>query len=89
MAGERLYRDASLSLWSLSQHIGVAPNYILQTLSETLGRSFYAFVNGYRIGEAKDLLVSQARSVLDIAYDVGFNSKSAFYTAFVSWPVRP
>lgn len=82
MADERLYRDASLSLWSLSQHIGVAPNYISQTLSETLGQSFYAFVNDYRIGEAKDLLVSQARSVLEIAYDVGFNSKSAFYTAF-------
>ena len=82
MADERLYRDASLSLWSLSQHIGVAPNYISQTLSETLGQSFYAFINGHRIGEAKDLLVSQARSVLEIAYDVGFNSKSAFYTAF-------
>ncbi|TNB48480.1 helix-turn-helix transcriptional regulator [Martelella lutilitoris] len=82
MREERLYRDANLSLWSLSQHIGVAPNYISQTLSETLGQSFYAFVNGFRIGEAKNLLSSETRSVLEVAYDVGFNSKSAFYTSF-------
>ncbi|MAM13876.1 MAG: hypothetical protein CML23_26165 [Rhizobiaceae bacterium] len=82
MADERLYRDANLSLWSLSQHIGVAPNYISQTLSETLGQSFYAFVNGFRIRDAKRLLSSETRSVLEIAYDVGFNSKSAFYASF-------
>ncbi|AMM85864.1 helix-turn-helix domain-containing protein [Martelella sp. AD-3] len=82
MADERLYRDANLSLWSLSQHIGVTPNYISQTLSETLGQSFYAFVNGHRIDAAKRLLVSETQTVLEIAYDVGFNSKSAFYTSF-------
>ena len=82
MTIDALYANAGLSLWTLSRHIGVSPNYVSQTLSETLGQSFYAFVNGFRIERAKALLVSNDRPVLDIAYDVGFNSKSAFYASF-------
>lgn len=77
-----LYRDPNLSLWKLSQHTGASPNYISQTLNEIVGQNFFDFVNGYRIEEAKSKLEHSDETILNIAYDVGFNSRSSFYTAF-------
>lgn len=45
MRDDRLYLDANLSLQKLAAHIAVAPNTISQTLNETLGESFFAYVN--------------------------------------------
>ncbi len=47
-----------------------------------IGKSFFDFVNGYRIAEAKTLLSTTNESVLNITYDVGFNARSSFYNAF-------
>ncbi|MEM1432202.1 MAG: helix-turn-helix transcriptional regulator [Pseudomonadota bacterium] len=82
MDDQHLYRDPNLSLTRLSQHIGSSSNYVSQTLNEHLGQSFFDFVNKWRIDEAKALLLRADSTILEIAYEVGFNSRSAFYTAF-------
>ena len=54
-----------------------------QVISQDLNTSFYELVSGYRIGEAKRLLhAAPQETVLEIAMNVGFNSKSAFHNAF-------
>ncbi|HOO72943.1 MAG TPA: helix-turn-helix domain-containing protein [Spirochaetota bacterium] len=82
---EMVYRDRDLSLQSFSHGLGVNA-YILSTiLNERLGKNFRGFINASRVREAKALLESRPdMSVLEIAYEVGFNSKSSFYTAFSS-----
>lgn len=82
MCEGELYLDASLSLQKLAKHIFTSPNYISQTLNETLGMNFFDYVNKYRIGAAKRMLEQSNNTVLDIAMSVGFNAKSSFYTAF-------
>lgn len=82
MVDEHLYRDPNLSLTRLSQHIGSSSNYVSQTLNEHLQQSFFDFVNKWRIDEAKVELASSNATILEIAYQVGFNSRSAFYAAF-------
>ena len=82
MAQEQLYLDAALSLPKLARHIGCSPNYISQTLNETLGLNFFDYVNRYRVQAAARLLRDTDLTVLDIAMNVGFNAKSSFYTAF-------
>lgn len=82
MIRDKLYLDSSLSLRKLSNHISVSPNYISQTLNETLGVNFFDYVNKYRVESAKTLLIEGDDTVLDIAMKVGFNAKSSFYTAF-------
>lgn len=82
MTEDQLHRDPNLSLWSLARHIGASPNYISQTLNDNIGESFFDFVNGYRIADAQIILRSTDQTVLSITYDVGFNSRSSFYTAF-------
>jgi len=82
MDEDKLHRDPNLSLWVLARHIGAPSNYISQTLNENVGHSFFDFVNGYRIAEAQNLLQDTDQTVLEITYNVGFNSRSSFYTAF-------
>lgn len=77
-----LYRDANLSLAKLAQHVGSSPNYVSQTLNEHMEASFFDFLNHWRIKGAKVLLRASNETILAIAYEVGFNSRSAFYTAF-------
>lgn len=82
MSEGHLYLDASLSLQKLAKHISTSPNYISQTLNETLGMNFFDYVNKYRVDAAKRLLIQGNDTVLEVAMAVGFNSKSSFYTAF-------
>ena len=56
--------------------------YVSQTLSQQLGTTFFDFINGARIDDAKQMLVDTDESVLDIALTIGFNSRSSFYKAF-------
>ncbi|MBX2849825.1 MAG: helix-turn-helix transcriptional regulator [Acidiferrobacterales bacterium] len=82
MQEEHLYRNADLSLAALSEHIGVSTNYLSQTLNEHLQKSFFEYVNHWRIKTAIPLLSTKDKTVLDVAYEVGFNSRSAFYRAY-------
>ncbi|MGC1503502.1 MAG: AraC family transcriptional regulator [Sulfitobacter sp.] len=82
MQKDLLYRDPNLSLWDLAKHIAVTSNYVSQTLNETLGESFFDYVNRKRIKDAQQQMQTTDQTVLVIAYDVGFNSRSAFYRAF-------
>lgn len=81
MREARLYRDSGLSLRRLADMIQVSENNVSQTLNEHLGRSFFDFVNMWRIGEACHRLRSGER-VLDIVHATGFNSRSTFNAAF-------
>jgi AraC-like DNA-binding protein len=54
-------------------------------LSELAGNNFYDFINGYRIMEAKRLLLDPSKrhyTVLAIAFESGFNSKTTFNKVF-------
>lgn len=82
MCDDKLYRDPNLTLSALSAHISVSSNYVSQTLNESLRQSFFEFVNSWRIEEAIPLVLEGQKSVTEIAYEVGFNSRSSFYTAF-------
>ncbi len=82
MQQDKLYLDASLSLQKLAKHINTSPNYISQTLNESIGMNFFDYVNKYRVEMAKHQLQHSSNTVIDIAMNVGFNAKSSFYTAF-------
>ena len=78
------YRDPDISLQSLSTQLGIPNHQLSKILNESLGMNFRGYINRYRLEEAKRLLVEKSgMSILDIAYAVGFNSKSAFNSAFV------
>ena len=82
MSKETLYLDSNLSLQKLANHLAISPNYISQTLNETLCTNFFDFINKWRIEAAKPKILANQDSVLTIALEVGFNARSSFYKAF-------
>jgi len=86
MEGEHLYRQTSLSVKDLSNRTLLTTRTISQILNERRKQNFFEYINTFRIREARDIIADpklrQNRSLLDIAYAVGFNSKSAFNRAF-------
>jgi AraC-like DNA-binding protein len=82
---EKIYRDENISLQSLSGKLSITPHQLSRIINENLNKNFPDFINTYRVEEAKRILAdpNQAdRKILTIAFDVGFNTKVAFNTAF-------
>ena len=79
------WKDNELSVAKLAEQTGIQKYYITQILNENLQKNFYTFVNEYRTEYAKRLIKSSKYenwSLLAIAYECGFNSKSAFNNFF-------
>ena len=78
------YLDAELSLEDLAKQTGIPKHHVTQTLNDKMEKSFYQFINEYRIEEAKCKLKNEKEevSMLSLAFDVGFNSKSSFNNNF-------
>jgi AraC-like DNA-binding protein len=84
MEGSEGYRDPKITLQSLSARLGLQYFQLSQILNDDLGTSFRTYINTRRLAKARLLLVEKpVMSILEIAFDVGFNSKSAFNTAFL------
>mgnify|MGYP000704698994 FL=1 len=73
-----------LSLRGLSDHTKISSNYISQVINQKTDSHFFDFINHFRVNAAMERLGDEheKNSILDIAYSVGFNSKSTFNTAF-------
>lgn len=82
MEQDRLYTDPNLSRTRLAKAVATNPDYLTQTLNEVIGLAFFDYINRWRVREACRLLGDGDASVTDIAFDVGYNSRSAFYRAF-------
>lgn len=85
MEEDEVYLDAELNLKKLSQMLQVHYNHLSQIINEQIGKSFNDYINSFRIEAAKKCLADPAqarKTVLEIAYDTGFYSKSVFNTAF-------
>jgi len=79
------YLDADLTLNDLASQAQISSRQLSTLINAELGKSFFDLINSYRIDEAKRILRESKDSkltVLEVMYDVGFNSKSSFNTAF-------
>jgi AraC-like DNA-binding protein len=81
----KVYRQNDLSLQSLAEKLSVTPHQLSWIVNDVLGVSFSDLVNGYRIEEVKGRLSDpdfNRSSILQVAFEAGFNSKAAFNRAF-------
>lgn len=85
MDSEKLFLDSRLSIKTVADKLGMSVNYLSQVINQQSGKNFFKFINEYRVEEAKKLLLEESNqkyTILAIAYDCGFNSKSSFNTIF-------
>lgn len=79
----RLYADENLRIADLAQKLGLRQDQLSQLINDNLGMNFNRYINRLRIKEAKSRLADdQPSSILRIAYECGFATKSAFNAAF-------
>ena len=81
---EKIYSDSALTLTLLAKKMGISVHCLSQIINEEFQLSFPEFINGYRVKEARQLLLNNRSgcTVQQIMYEVGFSSRSAFNIAF-------
>ena len=83
MEEQMLFTDETLTLKGLADRLSITPHQLSQLLNDKLNTNFSNYINQYRIREAQRILIDEPeRSVLTIAFEVGFNNKASFYDAF-------
>ena len=85
MVKEKPYLDPSLSVTGLARRLQLPVKELSLLINHSLNQHFFDFINGYRIQEAMKILrdpLKKEYTILEILYEVGFNSKSSFNTAF-------
>ena len=79
------YLDRDLSIYDLSQATGIPRHYITQILNEKHKKNFFTFINEYRVKEVIERFGDPKfnnYTILAIAFDAGFNSKTTFNAIF-------
>ncbi|ODA36220.1 hypothetical protein A8L45_01045 [Veronia pacifica] len=85
MHKEFLYRDIDLSLTNLSEKLGIPIYRVRNAINKGLGyKNFHAFLNRYRIEEAKGRLLEKGNqdTILKVSIEVGYKNLSTFNKAF-------
>jgi TolB-like protein/class 3 adenylate cyclase/AraC-like DNA-binding protein/Tfp pilus assembly protein PilF len=85
MAEQQPYLDPNLTLRDLASLLGLPPNQLSQLLNEGFDKNFAEFVNTYRLAAFKSKAADPALqhlTILGLAYESGFNSKTVFNTFF-------
>jgi AraC-like DNA-binding protein len=85
MTSEKPFLDPGFSMPVLARRLGISTHHLSQILNEELKQNFFDFSGAYRIREAQKLLTGEESNFIkieEIAQMVGYNSKSAFNTAF-------
>jgi AraC-like DNA-binding protein len=79
------YLEPSLTIQELSKQVDIPVRDLSLLINRHSNQHFFDFINEFRIQKAKQLMKDPSKkehTILEILYEVGFNSKSSFNTAF-------
>lgn len=82
---EHVYRDSGLTLPTLAERLEVSAHNLSEAINTQFGMNFFDLVNGFRVREVQERLTDAGArqfTILGVAFDAGFNSKTSFNTIF-------
>ncbi|REC50151.1 helix-turn-helix domain-containing protein [Chryseobacterium pennipullorum] len=84
METQKPYLDSELNLIKLAEMVSVSTHHLSYVINTGFEKNFFQYVNEFRVDYAKILLKdpNSKLSILGIAYESGFNSKTSFNTTF-------
>lgn len=84
MRNDKLYRSKDVSLERIADMLDSNVKYVSNAINTCSGKSFYNYINSYRIAEAVAVLqdVDNDTPLKALCEDLGFSSLSVFYRAF-------
>jgi AraC-like DNA-binding protein len=91
MTEEKYYKSSVASLSGLSKSINASSHHVSQVINEKLNQSFFELLASHRIEEAKAILktrLGKKLTIEEVGEQVGYNSKSAFNTAFKKFALQ-
>lgn len=85
MREEKAYKNPEVTLLDLARQLDIHPNYLSQVINSVEQKNFYDFINEHRVEEFKQLVSlpeNQHYTLLTLAFECGFNSKTSFNRNF-------
>ncbi len=83
ISDKKIYLNNEIRLQDVAKMIDAKSHHLSQIINENFGSSFFDFINKYRVEEAKKRIVENPKyTLLQIAFDSGFNNKTSFVNAF-------
>lgn len=85
MADHSPFKNPKVSLSELASQIQIPSHLLSKIINDHYHQNFFDFINHYRIEEFKKMVIdpkNQNLTFLGLAYEVGFNSKTAFNRSF-------
>jgi AraC-like DNA-binding protein len=85
MVIEKPYLNRELTIYDLSEQLKIPRHILSELINEHMGKNFYHLINDYRVSEVKERMKEEdlkQLTILAVAFDSGFNSKSSFNTIF-------
>ncbi|AZA98944.1 AraC family transcriptional regulator [Chryseobacterium joostei] len=84
MNTQKPYLDSELNLIKLAEMLSVSTHHLSYVINTGFGKNFFQYINEFRVEYAKKLLkeTDSKLSILGVAYESGFNSKTSFNTTF-------
>ncbi len=85
MEEKKPFLNAELTIQDVAGSLGIPKHHLTQAINEKLHKNFYTLVNEYRVEDVKERLLKEKFkniTLLAIAYESGFNSKSGFNSIF-------
>lgn len=82
---QKPYLEEGVTLRHVAAGLGVSPNHLSQAINQGLGKNFYELINERRVDEFKRRVRdpgNRAYTLLAVAMDSGFSSKSSFNRVF-------
>src|SRR6185312_15333461 len=81
---DALYREPALTIGQVAKRSGYPEYLVSAVINRRFGGTFWDYINRLRVEAVRAHLADRgdARTILDIAYDCGFTSKSTFNAAF-------
>jgi AraC-like DNA-binding protein len=85
MQNQEPFTNSELTLYQLSEMMNISAHNLSEVINTQLQQNFFDFINGYRVEKVKHDLADPAKqhlTLLAVALDAGFNSKSSFNAIF-------
>lgn len=85
MNEEKIYRESCLTLKDLAKKLSITSHNLSEIINTQLNQSFFELINSYRINDVKEAMTNPDKdnlTILALALDAGFNSKSSFNSLF-------
>lgn len=82
---ERIFLNSELTIDDLASAINEGSRSVSQVINERFEQSFFDLVNTYRVQESERIFKDNKdpnKTILEVIYEAGFNSKSSFNTQF-------